>query len=152
MPYQQYQQAQPQQTQPQQQFSGFNQVTFKSFLKKPKNTSRLFRFYFPALHYKQISNFCSLFQNQFPVQNKTQQPQAPTNSSNYNDISDQDLQALFSPKDITASLAEDLLKQFGSGSEEEETMDTSGNNIKILHIPCPECVLSIYSVFFVFFV
>ncbi|KAJ1526724.1 hypothetical protein ONE63_008304 [Megalurothrips usitatus] len=61
-------------------------------------------------------------QNQYGAQTKLQQP----STGNYNEISDQDLQALFSPKDITASLAEDLLKQFGSGSEEEECLDTSG--------------------------
>lgn len=68
----------------------------------------------------QQQQFSGFNQNQYPAQNK---PQGTT--GNY-DLSDQDLQAFFSPKDITASLAEDLLKQFGSGSEGEESMDTSG--------------------------
>ncbi|KAK3930207.1 Lysine-specific demethylase 6A [Frankliniella fusca] len=68
---------------------------------------------------QQLSGFN---QNQYPVQNK--QP-SQTNTGNYNDFSDQELQSLISHKDITASLAEDLLKQFGSGSEEEENIDTA---------------------------
>ena len=72
---------------------------------------------------QQQQQFSGFNQNQYPSQNKPPQGAA----GNYNDISDQELQALFSPKDITASLAEDLLKQFGSGSEEEEAaMDSSG--------------------------
>lgn len=68
----------------------------------------------------QQQQFSGFNQNQYPAQNKP-----PGTTGNY-DLSDQDLQAFFSPKDITASLAEDLLKQFGSGSEGEESMDTSG--------------------------
>ncbi|KAE8738872.1 hypothetical protein FOCC_FOCC015635 [Frankliniella occidentalis] len=71
---------------------------------------------------QQLSGFN---QNQYAVQNK--QP-SQTSAGNYNDFSDQELQSLFSHKDITASLAEDLLKQFGSGSEEEENIDTSAGS------------------------
>lgn len=74
----------------------------------------------PQPQQQQQQQFSGFNQNQYPAQNKSQ-----GSTGNY-DLSDQDLQAFFSPKELTASFAEDLLKQFGSGCEGDESMDTSG--------------------------
>jgi len=54
-------------------------------------------------------------------------PSAATAAASNTDlsVSDQELQALLAEKDIAASLAEDLLKHFGSGGEEDEAITST---------------------------
>lgn len=68
---------------------------------------------------------------QFPDQNRGDSKSADLiNSANENQELDRELQALLSQKELTTSLAEDLLKQFGSSDEldiKNETNSTTSS-------------------------